>query len=373
MLTRSGLGALVGAIVVAVLGAWWRYEEFVVAGAGIAMLVLLAVWVARQPSRVVVERRVNALRVPRGSAIRVVYRVVNDTRHRSAGATVVDRCDDQQITVAVEPVEPKGTRRLWAAIPTTRRGVFPLGPLEVERTDPFLLAVGRWRNDQDVVAPIPVTVHPRVYDMVGPRGAMRAVENESAIRRAATDPLSGFVSLRTYVPGDDTRMILWPTTARTGTLMVREHVEIRRPDFTIVVDTDESIGSEDDFEEAVDVAATLGVHAIRQGLGVVVRTTDPGHGGSPSALRDERQVLDVLTSVERSPSVGTVPLPVLFMHGLDQASIVMVTGATGPSSRVPAIDRLAVVRIGRDARAGPGIALAAADAADFVNRWQAWS
>ena len=65
-----------------------------------------------------------------------------------------------------------------------------------------------------------------------------------------------------------------PTTARTGTLMVREHVEVRRPEFTIVLDTAPMAGGPDDFEEAVDVAATLAVHAIRTGLDVVVRTTD---------------------------------------------------------------------------------------------------
>ena len=57
------------------------------------------------------------------------------------------------------------------------------------------------------------------------------------IRRAASDPLCGFVSLREYVPGDDPRLIHWPTTARVGTLMIREHVELRRPEFTVVLDT----------------------------------------------------------------------------------------------------------------------------------------
>ncbi len=66
--------------------------------------------------------------------------------------------------------------------------------------------------------------------------------------------MSGFVSMREYVAGDDPRMIHWPTTARTGTLMVREHVEVRRPEFTVVLDTAPSVGTPDDFEEAVDVA-----------------------------------------------------------------------------------------------------------------------
>jgi uncharacterized protein (DUF58 family) len=36
---------------------------------------------------------------------------------------------------------------------------------------------------------------------------MHTVEDEAVIRRAASDPLSGFVSLREYVDGDDPRLI----------------------------------------------------------------------------------------------------------------------------------------------------------------------
>ena len=65
---------------------------------------------------------------------------------------------------------------------------------------------------------------------------MHTVEDEAVVRRAASDPLSGFVSLREYVDGDDPRLIHWPTSARMGTLMLREHVELRRPEFTVVLD-----------------------------------------------------------------------------------------------------------------------------------------
>ena len=99
------------------------------------------------------------------------------------------------------------------------------------------------------------------------------------MRRATVDPLSGFVSLREYVPGDDPRLIHWPTTARVGTLMVREHVEVRRPEFTVVLDTAAHVATADDFEEMVDVAASIAVHALRDGLDVVVRTTDRDHPG----------------------------------------------------------------------------------------------
>ncbi len=226
----------------------------------------------------------------------------NDTAHRSGRATMLDRCDGADVEVAIEPIAPGDVNDIVSTLPTRRRGVFELGPLDIQKVDPFFLAVGRWRNDQERVRLETVTVHPKVYELLGPQGSSRVVENESIVRRAAADPLSGFVSMREYVAGDDPRMIHWPTTARTGTLMVREHVEVRRPEFTIVVDAGAAVGTEDDFEEIVDVAATLAVHALRTGLDVVVRTTNPDHAGRPSPLAHEAEVLDLLTPVRQVES-----------------------------------------------------------------------
>ncbi len=230
MLTRSGLGAVITAVVLAGFGWLWGYEELVIASATIGGLVLMAIWVSQRPLRATVTRRIAAVRVARGDPIRVSYRLHNPTRFRSGRATIIDRCDDQEIRVPTGSVLAHSVTVVDGAIPTHRRGVFDVGPLGIERIDPFWLTVGSRRSSEVSM----VVVHPKIYDLVGPHGAVRTVENESVLRRASADPLSGFVSMREYVPGDDPRMIHWPTTARTGTLMVREHVEVRRPEFTVV-------------------------------------------------------------------------------------------------------------------------------------------
>ena len=370
MLTRSGLGAILTAFVLATLGIWWSYEELVVVAIGVALVVLMAIVVARRPLRATVERRVRTIRVPRGDPVRVAYRVRNDTSYRSGRATLIDRCDGQDVEVEIEPLAANDIREVLSTLPTRRRGVFELGPLDIAKIDPFHLAAGRWRQHEEHVSM--VTVHPRIYEMTGPQGSSRVVENESIVRRAAADPMSGFVSMREYVAGDDPRMIHWPTTARTGTLMVREHVEVRRPEFTIVVDAVASVASEEDFEEMVDVAATLAVHALRTGLDVVVRTTHRRHTGKPSPLNAEAEVLDLLTPVRQA---GDDPLAVgaLFVHGFDHTSVLLVTGPDGPSTRLSATDQMVTIRIGSGAQSGGGVAVAAQDAPDFVNRWRAWS
>ena len=370
MLTRSGLGAVLTGVVVVTLGLWWRYEELVLAAIGVLVVTLLAILIARRPLRATVERRVRTIRVPRGDPVRVVYRIRNDTTHRSGRATLIDRCDGQHIEVDIDPVAADDVNDLIATLPTRRRGVFELGPLDIAKIDPLYLAAGRWRNEQE--RPSNVTVHPKVYELRGPQGSSRVVENESIVRRAAADPMSGFVSMREYVAGDDPRMIHWPTTARTGTLMVREHVEVRRPEFTIVVDAAQTVATENDFEEMVDVAATLAVHALRTGLDVVVRTTNREHPGRPTPITSEAEVLDLLTPIRQADD-DPLAVGALFTQGFDHTSVLLVTGPNGPSSRLAANDQMVTISVGDGAKSGGGISVAAQDAPDFVHRWKSWS
>lgn len=368
MLTKSGLGATIVAVVGLVLGAWWRYEELVVAGVVIVVAVGASLWSARVAHAAEIARVVDTPRVARGEDLRVTYRVSNPGRRRSTPAAVVDRCDAATVEVDVPAVDPDDRIELRARLPTTRRGVHAIGPWRLERRDPFGLAVGR-RASTDEGS---VIVHPRVHPLAGPYGAMHIVENEAMIRRVASDPLSGFVSLRDYVQGDDPRMIHWPTTARVGSLMIREHVELRRPEFTVVLDTAADVAPADDFEEMVDVVASVAVHAIRSGVDVTVRTTSHHHPGSLRSIASEQIVLDLLSPVTQAPLDQTESLAGIFRAGLDHTAIVMVTGPSGPAAPVMNHDSISTVRVGAGAAPANGIALAVDDALTFAQRWRPW-
>ncbi len=369
MLTRSGLGAAVAAILLIVCGVWWRYEELPVAGAALVAALLIALWSARAPQRADVVRLVTSPRVARGDPIRAIYRVSNPGRRRLAPVTIVDECDDQVVYVPVGEIDPLDRTEVVGFIPTRRRGLFPIGPWAVERTDPFRLAIGH-RQSAEVGR---IIVHPRIYPLTGPYGAMHTVEDEAVFRTAASDPLSGFVSLREYVDGDDPRLIHWPTSARMGTLMLREHVELRRPEFTVVLDAVDTVATEDDFEEMADVAASVAVHALASGVTVRLRTTAREFPGSPRPVDRDTQVLDLLTPVQQCDEAGSLALAEIFQGGLDHTTIVFITGPTGPSTTLRNADRLSVVRIGEGAVADTGITMAADDAATFVQRWRPWT
>jgi uncharacterized protein (DUF58 family) len=368
MLTKSGLGVAVAAVFMAVAGWWWHYEELVVAAAAAAVAVVIALWTSRIGHQAKITRSITAPRVARGDPIRTIYRATNNTRRRTVSAVIVDRCDGHEIRVALPAIGRDDRDEVVGIIPTRRRGVFDVGPWRLERVDPLGLAVGS-RTSADVGT---VLVHPRVHNLTGPYGSMHTVEDEAVIRRSASDPLSGFVSLREYVDGDDPRLIHWPTSARMGTLMIREHVELRRPEFTVVLDAADMVADEFDFEEMVDVAASVAVHALRSGVEVRLRTTAREFPGAARPLERNVQVLDMLTPIHQVGPTALMSLPEIFRSGLDHTAIVFVTGPQGPSSLFSHADRMSVVRVGKGAVASAGITFAVNDALEFVQRWRPW-
>jgi uncharacterized protein (DUF58 family) len=98
-----------------------------------------------------------------------------------------------------------------------KRGVYRLGPPQIESSDLFgLFQVTR----EDLVTDY-LTVFPEPFDFAAlklPPGALYG--DQKARRRLYEDP-NQFIGMREYQPEDDFRRIHWPTTARTGELMVK--------------------------------------------------------------------------------------------------------------------------------------------------------
>ncbi len=368
MLTRSGLAAAIGAVACATAGLWWHYEELIVIAVASCVALVGALWSSRVRHTARIQRSIAAPRVARGDPIRTVYRAVNRSHRRSPSAIIVDSCDSAEIRVPLPAIGKDDRTEVAGSIPTRRRGVFQVGPTAIERVDALGLAVGRRLNDDAST----VLVHPRLHNLSGPYGAMHTVEDEALIRRSASDPLSGFVSLREYVVGDDPRMVHWPTSARMGTLMVREHVELRRPEFTVVLDAADEVADADEFEDMVDIVASIAVHALRNGVDVRVRTTAREFPGAARPLVRDTQVLDLLTPVHQAKHGEVMSLIEIFHSGLDHTAIMLITGPSGPSSRFAHTDRLSVVRVGKEAALAPGVVLAVRDAQEFALRWRPW-
>ncbi|RAC03232.1 DUF58 domain-containing protein, partial [Burkholderia multivorans] len=80
-----------------------------------------------------------------------------------------------------------------------------------------------------------------------------------------------------YVPGDDLRHVLWPTTAKSGELMVRHEAEEETLHALIVIDLDRPEQAPDELETEflIAAAAAAGVAFLRADYEVCVDA--PGH------------------------------------------------------------------------------------------------
>ena len=226
------------------------------------------------------------------------------------------------------------------SIPTTRRGVITVGPLSVLRGDPLGLF-------ERVVArgeALTLYVHPRTVAVEGLSvGGVRDLEGLPT-REISSDDVS-FHALREYQPGDDLRHVHWASTARTGTVMMRQYEQSRRSTYLIGLTTGEGeYAGADEFELAVSIAASLGLRAVTDSSDLVMLV--PGRRIPAHA---SQRLLDELSEVEtaRGPGAGVEAVAIgMVTHPTGAALGVIVTGSETSAAAL----RAACARIPADVR-----------------------
>ena len=189
-----------------------------------------------------------------------------------------------------------------------------------------------------------------------------------------------FHSLREYTPGDDIRRVHWRSSARTGTLMVREHVDTSLPSTVVVLDTRANRYRDESFEDAVDVAAS--VVASSQARGFPVRlVTSTGVAFVARAGQRGQDLRDFLTTVETAGDGSLRRAAVEVLRGREHDVIAVVSGDVDGAdlSEVTSMTRRfasgALVTVGAATsgtrpRWTAGLHLDGATAAEALARWQ---
>ena len=168
--------------------------------------------------------------------------------------------------LAVPALSPGSSHDELFAIPTARRAVIVVGPVRSVRGDPFGLA----RRSVRWTRPVELFVHPLLVSLAGASaGLLRDLEGQAT--RDLSDSDLSFHALRDYVAGDDRRYIHWRTTARRGSLMVKQFEDTRRTTTALALATDpRDYADDDELELAVSVVASVGVQTIREERDLVV-------------------------------------------------------------------------------------------------------
>jgi hypothetical protein len=170
------------------------------------------------------------------------------------------------------------------AVPTARRAVVVVGPVRSVRGD----ALGLVRRQLRWTEPEELYIHPRIVSLASARtGVMRDLEGQTT--RVVSENDMSFHALREYVAGDDRRNIHWRTSARLNKLMVRQYEDTRRTHTALALeDSRAAYLDEDEYEAAVEVFASLGAQAVREGLEITALSgEDVLRTGTPPRFLDD--------------------------------------------------------------------------------------
>jgi len=260
----------VAALVVACLGLGlrWHYPGLAAIGAALTAIVVLDAVSLARAQRLDVRRTIEPVEVSRRGTCTARLSV------RSGGSTVraegTDRVGGVSIEIPLGRIESGGAEVTYP-VPTDRRGRLEVGPVVVRRYGLAGLTVSAGAaGDETFVRVLPRALPVRAV----PPGARHGhVGAEERAVRGGTD----VIGLREYQPGDDLRRVHWGTSARAGTLMVREDADPVRAHLTVVLDDRaSSYEHAEAFEEAVDVAASLLSAAGAEGHPVRLRMVHSG-------------------------------------------------------------------------------------------------
>jgi uncharacterized protein (DUF58 family) len=208
-------------------------------------------------------------RLVAGQPSHVHLMVSNASLTRSPGVEVVDHLPEQ-LLLQMAPVQGSGTRRMQEPVLFARRGLYELGPAEIQTTDPLglLRFTRRFRERTEAV------VYPEVFELEGfpLRGRSRDVGARGSFAQQGDE----FSGLREYRRGDDRRHIHWKSVARTGELIVREFAQSAPRRHTVVLDLhSRRIGApEVEVEDTVSAAGSVLWHLTREGLPARLLCTD---------------------------------------------------------------------------------------------------
>lgn len=256
MLTRQGWLVAGGATVLIVAGRVFGVLELFVLGAAAGALLLFAVaFVALTRLRMAVGRLVTPPRVYAGNQSRVELSVRNDGSRRTPVLRLFDPVTGTRgAELLVSPLAPGAIAQAAYRLPTERRGIITVGPLEVVVSDPFGLA----SSSTEAAARTELTVFPHLDTVVPvPQTSgydpHAGAEHPSALGRTGED----FYALRQYVVGDDLRRVHWPSTARRDELMVRQDELPWQGRVSVLLDVRRSAHTPASLEIAVSAAASI--------------------------------------------------------------------------------------------------------------------
>lgn len=314
----------------------------------VALLAIAWVWSWSSLRGLRIEREIGADRAQVGQEVAERIRVENLSRWGKLWVEVRDHSSLPGHNASqVVSLLPRGAARWHARSICIRRGRYLMGPITLQGGDPFgLFPTRRLLPQTHELLVYPATVD--VSSFVLPVGEL---PGGSTTQGRTPQITPNAVGVREYLPGDSFNRISWPTTARTGHLMVKEFELDPTADVWIVLDLDgrthvqgavQGVTAEHDDplarlllnsteEYAVTVGASLARHFLNQNRTVGLLATGQHREVIPTD-RGARQLMKILESLAVLRAEGQQPLPELLVAEAGRfgrhSTLIVITAST---------------------------------------------
>ena len=251
--TRAGIGLGIAVVACVVAGRiLGLLELFVLAAMGAIALVLAALYTATVRLDLGVGRTATPARLRAGSPARIDLVLQNKGRRSTPLISAHDSVQGSRgAALLLAPIAQKRDARIAYRLPTSRRGVIKVGPLDLTLGDPLGLTKAKVRAAEVTN----LMVHPQLIEL-RPLVAIAGHDptaDQQPIRSLANSG-DEFFALRPYVVGDELRLVNWRASARSDDLVVRQEERPKTGRVTVVLDRRKEIYDTDGFERAVSAA-----------------------------------------------------------------------------------------------------------------------
>lgn len=255
-------------IILCVLFAHYGWHEMLAMALVLATMLILAILMSLGNTAFDATLHIAQQRINVGDEIVVQVNVSNPGKAVTTFARGDLPMGEHHERFSIPSLRSSQTKRTDITLRSTARGVLPIGPLTIRKGDPF----GLMRHEKRLAERIDVYIHPIIVSLHTMKaGDPRDLEG-SPSGDIVDDDLD-FYGLRAYSCGDDIRNVHWLSTAKTGTMMIRQFEATRRTDTSITLDTNpDDYMSAEEFEMAVSIHASIGVQCLQQGRGLYTHT-----------------------------------------------------------------------------------------------------
>lgn len=179
--------------------------------------------------------------------------------------------DGSSRPVSVDGAMPDGVRTGTAGPWPARRGVHRLPAFEAVVEDPLGLA----RVSRPAGEPLRLTVAPRLDELPSCAPCTAAgIRHGGGHKRLPLRDAWEFRGVRPHDPGEPLNRVDWKSTAKTGSLMLREMEAAAEDDLTVLLGGAATCGAgaapDDAFEAAVRAAGSMAAFTLRSGHAVTL-------------------------------------------------------------------------------------------------------